>query len=572
MKQEKGTIFWNSMFLVLALVIVLSAVIAFSSLASAVIDTVPITTDNGWSTQTDYCNGINATANQDFWIVGMIKPSTANGSTAYLYYPNSTLRDTATFVGNYAEFSNPTKIMTNEAFALFVGQQTGSWTIVYKVFTNPASNQTYFSTKGRVYFGAGCITAGTMYQQTGYTSNVISINATTTDPNAPPNTAPQLNINSPANNTQFNNSQQVIFNFTAIDTENTTLICNLTIDGVLNATNTSVINGTATIFAVDGITYSSHDWTINCTDEDLSNQTDLRLFTMADTIPLNINLNLPGNNSVLYTNNIIFNFTAIENVNLTFPCTVYLDGVLNQTNATTKNNTLTYFLINGIPFGSHNWTINCSDGLQSNASTGFFTSHSSLVPIVILISPPNSFQSPTSDITFNCSASSLYNNLTNISLWTTYSGTWQVTNTNAISGSNATTNFTNNYSPNILFVWSCYACDNYGYCAWDSNRTAQYYISTTSTDLTPIVVTGIIAFAAFLFLVIVGIGFYAKEYGIAALGSIGLIGTGVYVLINGISVLYNNLLTDMIGIVLIGLGGYILIRGAIELMLEYYNY
>lgn len=65
------------------------------------------------------------------------------------------------------------------------------------------------------------------------------------------------------------------------------------------------------------------------------------------------------------------------------------------------------------------------------------------------------------------------------------------------------------------------------------------------------------------------IGFYIKEFTMSALASIILIVLGVYGLANGIGGL-NNLLTLTISIIHICLGAYVLIRGAIEMMIEYY--
>lgn len=91
--------------------------------------------------------------------------------------------------------------------------------------------------------------------------------------------------------------------------------------------------------------------------------------------PPSISLNLPSNNSIFNTTkNVNFNFTATDDSNATFSCGVYLDNVLNQTNSSTVNNTLTNFLINGISKGNHSWYVNCTDGLLSNVSeTRYFT-------------------------------------------------------------------------------------------------------------------------------------------------------------------------------------------------------
>ncbi|MEM1535204.1 MAG: Ig-like domain-containing protein [Candidatus Pacearchaeota archaeon] len=100
-----------------------------------------------------------------------------------------------------------------------------------------------------------------------------------------PDNAPLITLNLPLNNTQFNNTQDISFNFTASDDHNLTLICSIYLDNVLNQTNSSVQNNTLTNFLIEGISYGSHRWHINCSDGSLSNVSETRLFSIADTLP-----------------------------------------------------------------------------------------------------------------------------------------------------------------------------------------------------------------------------------------------------------------------------------------------
>jgi hypothetical protein len=79
------------------------------------------------------------------------------------------------------------------------------------------------------------------------------------------NTAPTINLISPTNNTWSNSSNiNFIFNFTDALSPNAS--CSLYINGSLNQTNNSVINGSETIFSVSGLGEGAHSWYINCTD------------------------------------------------------------------------------------------------------------------------------------------------------------------------------------------------------------------------------------------------------------------------------------------------------------------
>ncbi|RLG01856.1 hypothetical protein DRN58_00840 [Thermococci archaeon] len=103
-----------------------------------------------------------------------------------------------------------------------------------------------------------------------------------------------------------------------------------------------------------------------------------------------IALNSPDNNSYLSTNNVTFNFTAIDNLALTMNCSLYIDSILNQTNESTMNNTPTTFYIINIPEGQHNWFVNCSDEVGNyNVSETITFTIDLTNPSIVLESPVN---------------------------------------------------------------------------------------------------------------------------------------------------------------------------------------
>jgi parallel beta-helix repeat protein len=185
--------------------------------------------------------------------------------------------------------------------------------------------------------------------------------------------APQVNLNLPTSGTQINNTQSAMFNFTAIDyqTIDTTSNCSIYLDGILNQTNATTVNNTLTNFQIDGISYGAHNWNVACTDNsDNTNTTANRTLVIADTQAPQIELNLPIANASYFNElDFDFNFTETDNIDTTANCSIYLDGILNQTNATTKNNTLTNFTITALGYGYHNWSIGCIDSSDNENMT-----------------------------------------------------------------------------------------------------------------------------------------------------------------------------------------------------------
>jgi PGF-pre-PGF domain-containing protein len=76
------------------------------------------------------------------------------------------------------------------------------------------------------------------------------------------------------------------------------------------------------------------------------------------------------------TNNafVLFNFSATDEVNVTFECDLYLNNVLNQTNDSTLNNSVTNFNVTLID-SEYSWFFSCTDGdgLNSNSTARTIT-------------------------------------------------------------------------------------------------------------------------------------------------------------------------------------------------------
>ncbi|UCD20507.1 MAG: right-handed parallel beta-helix repeat-containing protein [archaeon] len=63
-----------------------------------------------------------------------------------------------------------------------------------------------------------------------------------------------------------------------------------------------------------------------------------------------------------------FSFNVTDDLNATLNCSLFLDAVLNSTNSSTSNATKTWINLTGVPYGSHNWSVNCTDGLNYNTT------------------------------------------------------------------------------------------------------------------------------------------------------------------------------------------------------------
>lgn len=173
--------------------------------------------------------------------------------------------------------------------------------------------------------------------------------------------APVIILNAPANASNLS-SASVMFNVTVTDNIDTSLNCNLTIDGITNQTNTSVVNGSNTLFYVSGFRDGSHSWNVTCTDDTPnSNTSTTRIFTVDTGKPLFNTLTTSPNSADDLDPNV--NITILANVtdNTTAVNTVILQYKLS--NGSTYTN-LTGVLSNGLYNASFNATQNGTYNLR----------------------------------------------------------------------------------------------------------------------------------------------------------------------------------------------------------------
>jgi len=170
----------------------------------------------------------------------------------YLNISNTT--SSATWVSINISYSNDT-IGTNETkLKLYKYNETaGQWQEV------PGSG---VDTSSKIVFG---------------TINSFSIFAPLAIADASP---PSISLISSANDT-YTNNDYMTFSFNATDDQSTTLNCSLYINNILNQTNSSVVNGSITSFALTGIADGDYSWYINCSDASgNSNVSQIRTFTI----------------------------------------------------------------------------------------------------------------------------------------------------------------------------------------------------------------------------------------------------------------------------------------------------
>jgi hypothetical protein len=269
--------------------------------------------------------------------------------------------------------------------------------------------------------------------------------------NAPPNVTAII----PTAGTSFNFSDTIQISVNVTD--------GLTIPDTVQA-NITYPNGSSTLLALSNTTFLdkyNNTFTIpvligtynitfiaNDTDSQINN-TETTNFTVVDSkMPYSVVLNTPTNNSNSSSTTVNFNWTAIDNYDLSLTCNITIDSVVNVSNIESSNGTSTNYSIAGFTEGTHTWNITCIDN-SSNTNTSITNTFTidTTNPSILIVIPPNNTNTTNTGIDINYTTSDTYLE----SCW--YSNDTMLVNTTLTDCANLTTITWANGQHNIT-IWA----------------------------------------------------------------------------------------------------------------------
>ncbi|MBN1503413.1 hypothetical protein JW930_07780 [Candidatus Woesearchaeota archaeon] len=180
-------------------------------------------------------------------------------------------------------------------------------------------------------------------------------------------TEPQVTLLFPADS--YNTSLSIInFTWRAIDNMDSTLLCNLTINGNVNQSNINSNNNTPANRSVLLSENKIYYWNITCIDNIYyTNFSYTRHLTFDNTAP-SVNLGAPLNNTISNNRTQVFYYTPSENLIGISNCSLILNTVRNATNYTVQNNFENNFTLSIMNDGIYFWTVNCTDRLNNQGT------------------------------------------------------------------------------------------------------------------------------------------------------------------------------------------------------------
>jgi hypothetical protein len=168
--------------------------------------------------------------------------------------------------------------------------------------------------------------------------------------------APNVTLNLPTNASVWNTST-INFNFTVVDTIDSSLTCGLYV-GDRSDLSFSATNGSVTNRQMTGLVDGGHLWNVSCVDDaGWSNYSQTWLVNVTEVPRITLNT---VNNSFFNTTTFNLSYTPSDNTNLSL-CELYVDGTYNQTHTTPTNGALVNFTVSGIGSGVHTWYVVCND-------------------------------------------------------------------------------------------------------------------------------------------------------------------------------------------------------------------
>lgn len=178
------------------------------------------------------------------------------------------------------------------------------------------------------------------------------------------NTNPLLTLNKPDNNAYFN-VKTIDFNWTVIDSSNTSFSCDLYFGNNINKT-TGCYNNTICNMQVTEIPDLTYDWKVNCSDGVYSNMSSTRNFTI-DTINPGLTITNPLNISYRTT---VFTINATTNE---WSTCVYSNGSSNVSMDRSLVVSYEYGADYTAILNDNHITVSCNDTANNwNSSTVYF--------------------------------------------------------------------------------------------------------------------------------------------------------------------------------------------------------
>lgn len=232
-------------------------------------------------------------------------------------------------------------------------------------------------------------------------------------------TGPEISLESPENET-LDLDGQMLFEYNATDTHLDIANCSLLINGTINITEYAVQEAASQSFQ-QNFTNGTYVWSVNCSDNaGNTNVSENRTFIVApdEDFP-QIELILPGNNSVRTSPDIYFVYNVTDATSGIANCSLYINETLNTSVSNPQEGQENSFLVQDMADGSYSWYINCTDDspfLNTNYSETRFFNISQAAEMSVNITVNNTVPEQGEELLFGINTTDVFDNPINTSI------------------------------------------------------------------------------------------------------------------------------------------------------------
>jgi hypothetical protein len=191
------------------------------------------------------------------------------------------------------------------------------------------------------------------------------------------------------------------FTWIATDLMDDELLCNLTINGIVNESNIPSLNNSITSKEINGFTEGDYYWNAVCWDDNGNNGTAPtdELFTVDMTAPT-VSIIGPTNNSIITNETIDFEFIPDDNLDDDPFCALFIDDTFYADGYFEAGN-VSHFIIDNMtsPGQWFTWYIVCHDGLNN-----YYTDNYTFYLDIFIADPvfnPSNFSTELTEIEVN---------------------------------------------------------------------------------------------------------------------------------------------------------------------------
>jgi len=281
-------------------------------------------------------------------------------------------------------------------------------------------------------------------------------------------TPPDISLTSPPNNTYTDTNGIVTFFYSVSDLASAISNCSILIDGSANQSNASIVESDSyQNFSVKGLNTAIHNWSISCFDSAVpsnrGNSTTFYFNVTLDTAGPSVKLESPSNNSMDTNGNLVFTFNVSDDISGITNCSVFINGVKNQTNTSfiQENAAGQSISVNNFNDGNYTWYVHCidnSENLNANISNSWNVTvqKDTSGPQVYLEAPPNGTKESDGIRTFYYNVSDDISGIANCRLM--LNGAVAYTNTSVVE--RVSQNFTINTLTTQNYTWNVTCTDN----------------------------------------------------------------------------------------------------------------